>query len=120
MKQANSDCTRAFTYDYVVFCHLRWDFVFQRPQHIVSRLAKKGKVLFVEEPVGAHRDKEDSTIRVINGNLHVLQPAVDRIEQIPDVLRMLMPDMQTRVIWMYSPAFVPVLDALQAERIVYD
>src|SRR5881227_1438197 len=31
--------------------HLRWHFVFQRPQHLLSRAAKTGTVLYVEEPV---------------------------------------------------------------------
>src|ERR1700761_6026233 len=35
----------------VVFCHLRWGFVFQRPQHLLTRLARQFDVLFVEEPV---------------------------------------------------------------------
>jgi UDP-galactopyranose mutase len=35
----------------IVFSHLRWDFVYQRPQHVVSRLAASRPVLFVEEPV---------------------------------------------------------------------
>src|SRR3954469_19621981 len=35
----------------VVFAHLRWNFVFQRPQHLLSRLAATRPVLFVEEPV---------------------------------------------------------------------
>ena len=34
----------------VVFSHLRWDFVFQRPQHLLSRLAQHYPILFVEEP----------------------------------------------------------------------
>ncbi len=36
----------------VLLClsHLRWDFVFQRPQHIMSRLAQTMRVLFWEEP----------------------------------------------------------------------
>ncbi len=34
----------------VVFSHLRWDFVYQRPQHLLSRLAAQRPVLFVEEP----------------------------------------------------------------------
>src|SRR5688572_23969512 len=34
----------------VVFSHLRWDFVFQRPQHLLSRLARKRRVIFIEEP----------------------------------------------------------------------
>jgi UDP-galactopyranose mutase len=30
--------------------HLRWDFVWQRPQHLLSRFARETPVLFVEEP----------------------------------------------------------------------
>jgi hypothetical protein len=33
------------------FSHLRWDFVFQRPQHLMTRFAEKGNVHFLEEPV---------------------------------------------------------------------
>ena len=35
----------------VVFSHLRWDFVYQRPQHLLSRLAETYKIIFIEEPV---------------------------------------------------------------------
>ncbi len=34
----------------IVFCHLRWDFVWQRPQQFHSRFAKRHRVLFVEGP----------------------------------------------------------------------
>src|SRR4051812_11211880 len=34
----------------IVQSHLRWDFVWQRPQQILSRLAEHRPVLFVEEP----------------------------------------------------------------------
>lgn len=37
--------------DIICVCHLRWDFVWQRPQHLISRLAKRHRVLFVEEPL---------------------------------------------------------------------
>ena len=36
---------------FIVHSHLRWDFVWQRPQQLLSRLARRGPVLFVEEPV---------------------------------------------------------------------
>ena len=39
------------TTSYIVHSHLRWDFVWQRPQQLLSRLAKHGPVLFVEEPI---------------------------------------------------------------------
>ncbi|HEY4583118.1 MAG TPA: glycosyltransferase [Lysobacter sp.] len=35
----------------IVHCHLRWDFVWQRPQQIFSRLAGNHRVLFIEDPV---------------------------------------------------------------------
>jgi glycosyltransferase involved in cell wall biosynthesis len=37
--------------DLVVFSHLRWSWVWQRPQHLVERLARRRTVWFVEEPV---------------------------------------------------------------------
>lgn len=33
------------------FSHLRWDFVFQRPQHVMTRLAEDYRVVFWQEPV---------------------------------------------------------------------
>lgn len=35
----------------VCFSHLRWDFVYQRPQHLLSRCAQARRVFFVEEPI---------------------------------------------------------------------
>ena len=36
--------------DLVCLSHLRWDFVYQRPQHLMSRFARDRRVFFVEEP----------------------------------------------------------------------
>jgi glycosyltransferase involved in cell wall biosynthesis len=35
----------------IVQSHLRWDFVWQRPQQLLSRLCQRNHVLFVEEPI---------------------------------------------------------------------
>ena len=37
--------------DLVCLSHLRWGFVYQRPQHLLSRFAKQQRVFFIEEPV---------------------------------------------------------------------
>ena len=37
--------------DLVCFSHLRWDFVYQRPQHLLSRCAEQRRVFFIEEPI---------------------------------------------------------------------
>src|SRR5690606_6909585 len=36
-------------YDLLCFSHLRWDFVFQRPQHLLTRCARERRVFFFEE-----------------------------------------------------------------------
>ncbi|AHJ99147.1 glycosyltransferase family 1 protein [Hymenobacter swuensis] len=35
--------------DLVCFAHLHWDFVWQRPQHLMSRFAQHGRVFYVED-----------------------------------------------------------------------
>ena len=35
--------------DLVCFAHLHWDFVWQRPQHLLSRFAEYGRVFYVED-----------------------------------------------------------------------
>src|ERR1700712_225941 len=37
----------------IVHSHLRWNFVWQRPQQLMSRLGARARILFVEEPVYA-------------------------------------------------------------------
>src|SRR6476660_3410102 len=37
----------------ICFSHLRWDFVFQRPQHLMRRFARDMPVIIWEEPVNA-------------------------------------------------------------------
>src|SRR3954447_10883577 len=38
--------------------HLRWNFVFQRPQHLLSRCAREHDVVFFEEPVFDAKEPE--------------------------------------------------------------
>ena len=46
----------------VCFSHLRWDFVFQRPQHLLTRFSRCSSVFFIEEPVFDAKDKGHYTI----------------------------------------------------------
>lgn len=108
-------------YDMIVFCHLRWDFVYQRPQHIISRLAENMKILVVEEPVPHDSNQKNSfNIRKINPNLHICQPVVSDMESIGPYLRKNLPNLDLSVGWFYSPAFVSVLEFLEFETVVYD
>ena len=39
--------------DLICFSHLRWNFVFQRPQHLMTRAAQERRVFYWEEPLFA-------------------------------------------------------------------
>ena len=45
-----SEAVSEMDWPLVVYSHLRWDFVYQRPQHVVSRMAGRRRVLFA--PIG--------------------------------------------------------------------
>jgi glycosyltransferase involved in cell wall biosynthesis len=108
-------------YDMVVFCHLRWEFVYQRPQHIISRMAKNQKVLLIEEPIGFNdNEKDTANFQIISENLHVLQPRTSSIEEIKNVLPQYISDTNITIGWFYSPSFVSLLEEFNFSAIVYD
>jgi glycosyltransferase involved in cell wall biosynthesis len=49
--EATAAARVAITPDLICLSHLRWDFVWQRPQHLMSRCARDRRVFFVEEPI---------------------------------------------------------------------
>lgn len=114
-----NDC--AEHYDMVVFCHLRWQFVYQRPQHLISRMAKEAKVLFVEEPLPANGGTSaNATVLIVDKNLHILQPHVKDIAAIAEILPQYIKNKSVKTGWFYSPAFCPLLDALDFDTVIYD
>lgn len=107
-------------YDMVVFCHLRWKFVYQRPQHIISRLSTTQKIPFIEEPIPFSPEEEFGyTLENISHNLTVLQPKVSTLSDIGKLLKKL--NLQTfDYAWFYSPAFAELLPDLKVNTIIYD
>ena len=60
----------------VCFSHLRWDFVFQRPQHLLSRLAAERRVFYWEEPLLEEVDVPHVRRLEREGGVVVLQPVI--------------------------------------------
>ncbi len=63
-----------FAPDLICFSHLRWNFVFQRPQHLLSRFAGAiGRVFYFEEPVFG---EESSYLKIErkDKNLYICTP----------------------------------------------
>jgi glycosyltransferase involved in cell wall biosynthesis len=108
-------------YDMIVFCHLRWQFVYQRPQHLISRLAKTMKVLLIEEPVHFSIEEENTAeLTAVTDRLHILQPKVRDIESIAMLIPKYVTNKNIPIGWFYSASFSPLLENLRFDTVVYD
>ena len=58
----------------ICFSHLRWNFVFQRPQHLMTRFAQTRRTLVWEEPLTAEAGAGASLERSQEGRVMVLTP----------------------------------------------
>lgn len=114
----------------IVFSHLRWDFVYQRPQHLISRLARHYRIYFIEEPEPGGKDSppEWQTSQPLP-QLTVLRPVMP-IEKRgfeqgdPQFLYKKIAELgrqhPNHSVWMYTPMALPLLDALDPSLLVYD
>jgi hypothetical protein len=55
----------------LAFSHLRWDFVWQRPQQFLSRFASTNPVLFVEEPKFDLEDGKNPALELVDAGTGV-------------------------------------------------
>ena len=115
--------------DLVCFSHLRWDFVYQRPQHLLSRCARDGRVFFIEEPVFGNSSMR-LEVREADSGVYVVVP------QLPDGLRSdiaitaVMKEMTYRlfldhaideyVFWYYTPMALRFTNQFTPIATVYD
>src|SRR5205807_5726720 len=65
------------TYDLIVHSHLRWDGVFQRPHHIISRLSNQHRVVFIEEPLFLESEAGDGRRQTGDGSPDRSTPTTD-------------------------------------------
>jgi UDP-galactopyranose mutase len=128
------DCARPFfaSVDEVIICfsHLRWDFVFQRPQHLMSRFAQKRAVLFWEEPIRVEA-REAATLRIRtcpDTGVTIVTPIIDATisaDEEPAILRQLLDRLlgdreAIGVRWYYTPMMLPFSEHVAARCVVYD
>ena len=115
--------------DRVGFSHLRWDFVYQRPQHLLSRCAKERRVFFIEEPVYGNCSMR-LEVREADPGVHVVVP------HLPDGLRSeiainaVMKEMTRQfftdhgineyVFWYYTPMALKFTEQFTPVASVYD
>jgi glycosyltransferase involved in cell wall biosynthesis len=125
-------------YPLIVHSHLRWDFVWQRPQQILSRFGRRHPVLFVEEPVFAD-DKALASLDVTTpcSGVHRVVPVLptdlrSSYDAAATTVRALLLQLVSgrgalsgrfgnAIQWFYTPMPAPVMIGAFGERgIVYD
>jgi UDP-galactopyranose mutase len=118
-------------YSIVVFSHLRWNFVYQRPQHLFSRLAANRPVFFVEEPEldpnappRWERSNPYPNVMVLRPRTPVEVPGFhpEQLGALEPLIAELASELEetTLIAWLYTPMALPLGEALGPEVIVYD
>ena len=113
--------------DLICLSHLRWDFVFQRPQHLLTRAARGQRVFYVEEPLygdGPPRldVRTSQGVQVVVPQLpHGLvgDAADDQLRALLDGFR-LRHDVRRFLLWYYTPMALGFTRHLRPVATVYD
>lgn len=117
------------TPDLICFSHLRWDFVYQRPQHLLSRCAKDRRVFFVEEPVYSETtprldiSKRDGGIFVVVPHLPcgVNEAECNAIQQALLIDELILEqNLREYICWYYTPMAYGYTQQLEPLAVVYD
>jgi glycosyltransferase involved in cell wall biosynthesis len=115
----------------ICFSHLRWNFVFQRPQHLMSRFSRDMNVIFWEEPVdiGA-RETAYLQVREVHDaqNVRIVVPHLP--QGMPEdareaaLMRLLDAHIASApgplVAWYYTPMMLPFSRHIDADVTVFD
>lgn len=113
----------------ICFSHLRWDFVYQRPQHLLSRFAKKGNVYFYEEPHFHTGNDNYLSISGRDGNISVVVPHLSdqlNTEEIELIQVQLFDgfignfDLEDCLFWYYTPMALKFSDKHKPCLALYD
>ncbi len=111
----------------LVFSHLRWNFVVQRPHHLLSRAARHYRVVYLEEPMRAPVDAPRLQLVPTSCGVTVATPLLP--DMIPDetgALAALVDQIvegraeEALVIWYYTPMALAFSEHLRPDLCIYD
>ncbi len=115
--------------DLVCFSHLRWDFVYQRPQHLLSRCAQTRRVFVIEEQIVSQDNSYYLNISRRECGVWIVVPHLPEglsQESAIALQRMLLDrliteaQIQAPILWYYNPMAIPFTAHLEASAVVYD
>ncbi len=113
--------------DLVCLSHLRWNFVYQRPHHLMSRFARHRRVYFVEEPVFESGIGPHLGLSITAEGVFVVVPHLPgglaeegQRHHLDRLLGLLLRESSGYVLWYYTPMALPFTRQLDPLTIVYD
>jgi glycosyltransferase involved in cell wall biosynthesis len=115
--------------DLVCFSHLRWNFVYQRPQHLLSRFSKSFRIFFVEEPFYDANGKDYLDVTTPVENVTIVVPHLvsgksedSNITAQKELLVKFFADSQiiNYMFWYYTPMALASTEGFDPKVIVYD
>jgi glycosyltransferase involved in cell wall biosynthesis len=115
--------------DIICLSHLRWDFVYQRPQHLLSRCARERRVFFIEEPIYVKGQMAQVDITTRGDNLYVVRPLLpkgiseaeaERAQQIIINELIAQKEVKDYLLWYYTPMALAFTRHLKPLATVYD
>lgn len=113
----------------VCFSHLRWDFVWQRPQHLLSRATKHYDVLIIEEPMFKAGIKPHMDVSTRPQGVTIVVPMLpeglsheDVIAEQHDLIEAFIGRESdgSRVFWYYTPMAMAFTSDLECDLCIYD
>ena len=113
------------------FSHLRWNFVFQRPQHLMSRFAREMNVIYWEEPVEiapretAYLQVREAphapNVRIVVPHLPQGMPEDAREATLKRLLDAHLASIRgTLIAWYYTPMMLPFSRHVTPDLTVFD
>jgi len=110
---------------FVAGLHLRWDGVWQRPHHLLTRLARRLPVVVIEEPFAGEHDRDEVSREA---DLTVIRPLRRRGWSLPLVDAGAIATAREHVgaghaavgVWLYTPMMLELADAFGAAPLVFD
>ncbi|RCJ36838.1 UDP-galactopyranose mutase [Nostoc punctiforme NIES-2108] len=128
-KKVQSTETFKDTPDIVCLSHLRWNFVYQRPQHLLSRCAQGKRVFFIEEPIFSEEPLASLDVNEDSNGVVVVVPHLPQgltEEAINADLQVLINNLFAEhninkyICWYYTPMAIAFTRHLQPQAVVYD
>jgi len=111
------------------FSHLRWSFVFQRPQHLLTRASRDYRIVFFEEPSFEDVVRPFMRSNFPNPSIQVVTPILPSGMSDADAIRAqrhlldqltTSPHQATRIMWYYTPMALQFTGHIECDVCVYD